>query len=306
MSNYQLDIEQEINRDPRLKSEHTKRAYKNDLRHFEDWRSSRPITKRLVEEYAAELQNKKKNSFSTINRMLAAVRWWARKISDMADEGEQIDTAVINQALRITKVKRLRGEREPAGREITAAEYVKLQRICEDDSTAAGTRDAALIALAYCSGMRRSELANLLMNDLDLEEKDMGIMRVVGKGDKERSIPVANEALILVNKWIGIRGNESGPVFCVVWGENRVDPQNIICGESMRMILERRLKETKVRHCTWHDFRRTFAGKLLGAGVDPVTVQRLLGHASLNQTMKYDRRGDAAIRAAIKGLHVPQ
>ena len=304
MSNYQLDIEQEINRDPRLKSEHTRRAYKNDLFAFETWRSSRPITKRLVEEYAAERQKEEK-SFSTINRMLAAVRWWARKISDLADEGEQIDTAVINQALRITKIKRVRGEREPAGREITAAEMVLLLGVCEGDSTEAGARDGALFALAYCSGMRRSELANLLVNDLDLEEKDMGIMRIVGKGNKERYIPVTNEALILVSTWIGIRGNERGPVFCVVRGEDRVEPQNGLGGEGMRMILERRRKEAKVKHCTWHDFRRTFAGNLLDAGVDLATVQRLMGHANPDQTTKYDRRKDAAQRAAIKQLHLP-
>jgi hypothetical protein len=78
-------IEREIERDPRLKSKHTKRGYKRDLAAFEEWRAGRPITKLLVEEYAAHLQEAGKSP-STINRTLASIRWWARRVADLAFE----------------------------------------------------------------------------------------------------------------------------------------------------------------------------------------------------------------------------
>jgi len=76
-------ITQELGRDPSLKSDHSKRAYRADLAAFERWRSGRPITRLLVEQYAAELQALGLSP-NTINRRLAAIRWWARRLVDLA------------------------------------------------------------------------------------------------------------------------------------------------------------------------------------------------------------------------------
>ncbi len=82
-------IEAELQRDPRLLSAHSQRAYLSDLTGFETWRAGRPITKLLVEEYAAGLQ-KNKRSPNSINRALAAVRWWARRMADLAYESRDL------------------------------------------------------------------------------------------------------------------------------------------------------------------------------------------------------------------------
>ena len=84
------DFERELQRDPRLKSEHTKRGYRRDLLAFETWRAGRSMTKLLVEEFAAEMQAQGKSP-NTINRNLAAVRWWARRLGDFAFETPDLD-----------------------------------------------------------------------------------------------------------------------------------------------------------------------------------------------------------------------
>ena len=77
-------------------------------------------------------------------------------------------------------------------------------------------------------------------------------------------------------------------------------------GEALRKMLEKRSRQARLsRDITWHDFRRTFAGNLWDAKIDGVTIQKLMGHASQNQTARYDRRPEATRRAAVKVLHVP-
>lgn len=79
------DFERELRRDPRLKSEHTWRGYRRDLLAFEEWREGRLLSKLLVEQYAAKLQEQGKSP-NTINRALAAVRRWARRLGDLTGD----------------------------------------------------------------------------------------------------------------------------------------------------------------------------------------------------------------------------
>jgi integrase len=79
-----------------------------------------------------------------------------------------------------------------------------------------------------------------------------------------------------------------------------------LSGEALRKMLEKRSQEAQLsKPVTWHDFRRTFAGNLWDAKIDGVTIQKLMGHASQNQTAKYNRRPEAARRQSVKVLHVP-
>jgi site-specific recombinase XerD len=75
--------------------------------------------------------------------------------------------------------------------------------------------------------------------------------------------------------------------------------------QAVYTMLKKRGEAAGLSDLTPHDIRRTFAGDLLDAGVDLVTVQKLMGHSDANTTAGYDRRGEVAKRGAVKKLHVP-
>src|SRR6478735_100468 len=130
------------------------------------------IRQRLIERGAAP---------ATVNLTLAALRGVARYARNLgllpAEEYE-----------RIRDVKPARGSRLPAGRAATGGELVALVRACGADPAPAGARDAAILAVLYTGGVRRAELAGLELADWSA---DPPTLRVRGKGDKERLIPLA-------------------------------------------------------------------------------------------------------------------
>lgn len=296
--------------DPRLVSGHSRRSYEHDLAQFEAWRAGRPISKLLAERYAAELRNAGKSP-ATINRALASIRWWARRVADMAAEkmnlGREARQDMTEQALRVATVEDVQGTRPPKGREVTAGELAELMRACASDDTRAGTRDAALISLAWSTGARVSELAALQLADIAPAgegEYDLTIRH--GKGDKARTAYIYNGAGAALTDWLALRGSEAGPVFAPVNKGGKLQPGRALTTDGLQRMLDKRARQAALTApLSWHDFRRTFAGALLDAGADLVTVQKLMGHSSPITTSNYDRRGEDVKRRAIKTLHVP-
>jgi len=292
-----------LDNDPQLRSKHTTRQYKSDLTNFEAWRNGRAITKTLVEEYAAQLQQEGKAP-NTINQKLAAIRWFSRKMADRAMD-ELGDREMAEQALRVVAVKDVKGERPERGRHIQQGELSALMDACISDTSPAGIRDAAIIAIAWATGLRREEIAGITLADLTNKATDSLDISVIGKGGKARTVYINDGALSALLDWLEVRGNEPGMLFVDVNKGGKVGSGKL-SGEALRKMLEKRSKEAELSQpITWHDFRRTFAGNLWGAGIDGVTIQKLMGHASQNQTAKYDRRPEDARRQAVKVLHVP-
>jgi integrase/recombinase XerC len=295
-------MEKLLRDDPRLISKHSKRQYKADLFAFDKWRAGRPITKTLVEQYAAELQSQGKAP-NTINQRLAAIRWYARKIADLAID-YQDDVELARQAARVATVQDVKGERPERGRHIDQGELFALMQACNQDPTPAGTRDAALIALAWSTGLRRDEISRIQLSDLSPAEEGLDI-EVMGKGGKRRKVYINDGALSGITDWLSFRGSEPGALFVAVNKGGKITGGRL-SGEALRKMLDKRSQEAQLsKPVTWHDFRRTFAGNLWDAKIDGVTIQKLMGHASQNQTAKYDRRPEAARRAAVRVLHVP-
>lgn len=284
-------IAAELARDPRLKSPNTRRGYLADLAGFEAWRAGRPLTKLLVESYAAELQGLKRSP-TTINRKLAAVRWWARRLGDLALEDQEL----------LPEVKQ---ELAAKGRHLAAGELAALLEACSRDGSPAGGRDAAVMALAWATGLRRSELAGLTRADYVRTGDNEGDLTVRGKGDKVRVAYVYDGAAAYLADWLAVRGDAAGPLFWAVNKGGRLQAEHGVSAEALAQMLEKRRGEAGLRPLTWHDFRRTFAGNLLDNGHDLVTVQKLLGHASPTTTAGYDRRGEKVKRRASRSLHVP-
>jgi integrase/recombinase XerD len=173
---------------------------------------------------------------------------------------------------------------------------------CAADASPAGARDAALLAVSYACGLRRSELVDL---DLDDYTRETGELRVrVAKGNKQRIAYVQNGAQDALEDWLTARGPEPGPLFAAVNHGGRIQPGRLT-SQVPRWACLKRGAEAGVVSFSPHDLRRTFISDLLDAGVDLVTVQKLAGHANVQTTARYDRRSEAAKRQGAAKLHVP-
>jgi site-specific recombinase XerD len=303
-----VTIRGEVERSPRLRSGHTKRGYLADLSAFEAWRANRPLTKLLVEAYATHLLETGRSP-STVNRTLAAVRWWVRRLADLTFEQplpKRQREEIALQAERVAGVQDIRGERLPAGRNISEGEFRALLDICvaDADRSAAGIRDAAIFALAWVTGMRRSELAGLQLADYASIREEEGELTIAGKGDKVRRVAVYNGAWQWLADWLELRGDAPGPLFLAINKGGRVQASGV-SDEALAQMLEKRRVVAGLSPLSWHDFRRTFAGELLDLGTDLATVQKLMGHSSPVTTAAYDRRDENTRRKAVRGLHVP-
>ena len=143
-------------------------------------------------------------------------------------------------------------------------------------------RDRALFELAYSSGLRLSELAGL---DLDAVDAAAGEVRVLGKGAKERIVPVGKPALDAIQAWLAVRG-----------GFAPREPQALFLSKSGRRIAPRAIQRTLAawaikrglaQHVHPHMLRHSFASHLLQSSGDLRAVQEMLGHASIASTQIY-------------------
>ncbi len=203
--------------------------------------------------------------------------------------------------LRAVDLRPVPGRRLPAGRDVDQEELAALIEACRGDERPSGVRDAAVIALAYLSGARRSEIAALHVADVDLTPP---AVRVVGKGNKQRLVPLSRSVGPFLAAWLELRGEAPGPLFCRIDRAGNLKVGGSLTGEAIRQLLARRALGAGLARISPHDLRRSYAGDLLDAGADLPAVQQLLGHASPATTSRYDRRGDKARRAAAERLHL--
>jgi tyrosine recombinase XerC len=152
------------------------------------------------------------------------------------------------------------------------------------EDSAAGRRDRALLELLYASGLRVAECCGLDVEDLDRRH---GTVRVLGKGGKERVVPVGDAALDALDAYLSVaggrdrRGAGSGPLF-------RNPRGGRLTTRSVRSIVRRRARAAGIaRRVTPHTLRHTFATHLLGEGADLRLIQELLGHSRLSTTQRY-------------------
>jgi site-specific recombinase XerD len=309
-------INRELALDPHIKSQNTRRGYAADLAAFEAWRSGRPLSMQLVEEYTEGLQAAGRSP-GTINRIFAAVRWWLRREANLAHKDTNLTADqvgdLIRQANVVLMVRNVKGEQQPKGRRVTTNEVAALMHICQRDPNLSGARDAAMIALAWTTGAQRAEIASLTMGDFQVYEDAQGTpeeaktvgLRIRGKGTKLRYMNIYNGAFSAFTDWLGERGSEPGLLFCAIGKGNRIHPRHPLSGDAMYQILNVRIEQAGIKKLTWHDFRHSFAETLLESGTDLVTVQKLMGHASPTTTSNYDRRSDEIDRKVVQELSVP-
>ena len=203
---------------------------------------------------------------------------------------------------RALDVKRVQGERLPAGRDIAPAEIAALFATC--DGSIVGTRDRAILGVLR-HGLRRSEVVGLDLADVDQVAGAITVRK--GKGNKQRAIPLHPEAAAALANWIELRGNHAGALFTSTNtdGHGR-RPGSRLAGEVIYQMLRRRARWAGLdQSITLHDFRRTLAGDLLDQGIDLVTVAAIMGHSGVQLVARYDRRPVEARRVAVGRLYMP-
>lgn len=262
-------------------SEHTCRAYSRDLTAFADYLTAaqkkelppsvRELTDMDIRGWLVHLH--KKNRKSTIARKLSSVRSFFKFLT-------QQEVLAQNPAVTVLTPKR----EQPAPAYLTIDDMLRiLGNVTTDDLL--GVRNLAMFELLYSSGLRVSELTSLDLIDIDF---DKHTVRVMGKGRKERIVPVGRQALSCIKRYRELLVEKSktyldrqGPLFFNYRG-----------GRLTSRSVDRLLKQVAVKAglnvpISPHALRHTFATHLLDAGADLRVVQELLGHKSLSTTQRY-------------------
>ena len=270
-------------------ADHTCRAYRADLEAFirfvapggtagdkDGRRSPGPFDPRQVDSltirgYLADLY--RRNSKATIARKLSALRVYFRFLQRLGLRSDNPAESVLTPK-----------QEKKIPHYLTVDDVFRLLDQVQEDSLL-GLRNRAIFETLYTAGTRVSELAGLNTRDVDL---NASIIRVRGKGNKERLLPIGAKAVQAIRAYrerlqreAGIAPDADGALF-------RNNRQGRLTPRSIARILNHLVRECGLLvPVSPHTLRHTFATHLLDAGADLRTVQELLGHESLSTTQKY-------------------
>lgn len=146
------------------------------------------------------------------------------------------------------------------------------------DTSLAGLRDHAILELLYATGIRVAECCGLDLADLD---RRGGVVRVLGKGKREREVPVGDAALAAIEAYLARSGRHGGALFANLRG-GRLTVRSV-----HRLVRQRARAAGLDRRVTPHTLRHSFATHMLGEGADLRLIQELLGHSRLSTTQRY-------------------
>jgi integrase/recombinase XerC len=166
-----------------------------------------------------------------------------------------------------------------------------------ETDVAVAARDRAILELMYGSGLRVSEVAGLTIERLDL---DRGRVTVIGKGDKEREVPLGDPARQAVESWLDIRHVLEPGTHDELFTNRRGRP---IGPRDIRRLVGRYAAKLPGRRVTPHTLRHSFATHLLEGGADIRAVQEMLGHASVATTQRYTHVSRSRLFEAYRRSH---
>ncbi len=167
-----------------------------------------------------------------------------------------------------------------------------------DDKSVAGLRDRAILETLYSTGTRVSELVGLDVDDIDFIS---GVIKVLGKGSKERMVPIGEIALAAIRKYIDKRGElaakDKKAVFLNKSGRRLTD-------RSVRRIVDKHIRACSIgEKISPHSLRHSFATHLLDRGADLRSVQELLGHMNLSTTQIYTHVTTERLKSVYDKAH---
>ena len=273
-----------------------------------DWRQ---LTYMSILAYRKYLQNRSQMEPGKKDLKIGSINTIMTALKGIAETCETMNVISVDQAKAIRKIKQLRYYRVPAGRALSHTESKELLQE-PDVNDMKGVRDKAIIGLMLGCGLRREEIGNLLFENINFNRNSI---KLIGKGNKQRSVFFTAAVRTLLLNWIQYRGKEDGYLFGKISRGKRVlrnntplhpnSVHNIIkeyWAKASNHLLEQ--KDLEPEKVSAHDLRRTFATRLFAAGTDIVLVQHLMGHASVTTTARYDRRGDDEMQKAMQNYEL--
>jgi integrase len=251
-------------------------AYKRQTRAFAAWLTDRA--------------NEHPDAFADVVGAEAAVTAWRRHLVQ-----DRAKPATVNQALAAVTlmyeqaglrivVKRARVPKPGEPGALTAAEQGAVERAAARRSV----RDAAIVAVLLYAG---EECARLESEDVAITART-GTVRLAGKGDEVRTVPLPAIARTRLSAWLDERGREAGPL----WTGQR----GALTGSGITQVVLAAGRAAGIEGLRPHRLRHTFATRLRQGGADPAQVQALLGHASLDTSARYFRAGPAETAAVVE------
>lgn len=272
-------------------SPHTLRAYQHDLREFSKFIQTKyPLgvgdnLRLVVREYLSKLHQHgfKRNA---LLRPIAVLRAFFKYLvrQDVLAKTPFVGLPMPKREMRLPRF-------------LSEAEMQSLLTLVSDAADKDRGRDSALMELLYSSGLRVQELCQLNVEDIDLFS---GIVRVLGKGDRERVVPVGGQALKALQRYI-----ESKPVTVRRSGALFRNPNGArLSDRGARAIVAKWVNRAALRQrVSPHAFRHSFATHLLNRGCDLRSVQEMLGHRNLSTTQNYTHVTAEHLRRVYEKAH---
>ncbi|GAA3613686.1 site-specific tyrosine recombinase XerD [Secundilactobacillus similis] len=274
-------------------AENTIASYRQDLAEFTAYLTTQQVTafdqvtQLSILQFLKTLQEAGK-ARSTVTRMVSTLRRFFRYLV----QNEQLTTDPMTE-IRSPK----QGQHLPA---VLTVDEVTALLDAPDTTTKYGIRDRTILEVMYATGLRVSELVHLKMSDLHL---DMGLIQTIGKGNKERIMPIGDVAIDWIDRYL----NESRPKLL----KQRQSPYLFLnahgSGLSRQSIWQKIQQYVSVagisKHVTPHTLRHSFATHILENGADLRIVQELLGHSDISTTQIYTHISKQRLTAVYRKAH---
>lgn len=268
-------------------------------------------------------------SARSINRAMTAIKGIV-KIAVILGKVDQL------QSLQIQSIGNLK-HGEFKGSALTAEQATALLLALKSATTPLEIRNAAITTLLLGTGLRRSELCMAKLHQLKIDDRTLFVAK--GKGNKTRTVFIPQWVLPFIERWLSLRGNQQGYVFCALMSQSnqaidskpvkevspkttegssllnhlravpKVIPLQVdtaLDSSTIYRVVQNLTKAIGLEDISPHDLRRTFITRLLEQNVDINTVRQMAGHASIATTTIYDKRDQRFMKHAAESLHYQQ
>jgi integrase/recombinase XerC len=280
-------------------SRHTLRSYRLDLVGFARWFaeqvpteprfSPEAVTPTDIREFRDWLVQQAKRKPTTVNRKLAALRAFFAFCKAQGLRREDLPTDGVKRVAEQPAGPRWYLQREVNG---------LIREVERHARGAARLRDLAIVLTLRHTGLRVGELVSLTVQDVRLGERN-GQVRVRGKGNKERVIPLNKDARQALAAYLAVRRERAdAEAFEAVF----LGQRGPLSAHGVEVLIAKYARRAGLPDLQPHALRHSFAKHLLDAGEDLVTVQSLLGHANLNTTARYTKPGARDLEEAVARL----